>query len=511
MFANKKESTDFYLDLVYKLKLLFIFFSTTLILIFLSDWNGYEGDDLNSIVPMFHLNDALAGRIEIYKYYWQPLAYQLGSLLNITFSDPRAIFFIPGISIALSILVIYHRCNKLNNISFVMLFCLLMLTPEIIYTGLYYNSSSIAYLCMVSAISLTYGKPNLNTAFIIGVLLGLSILFRMEFILVTPLVLILLFFSKEDFKLPVISFIALFAVLVLSILLDVTDFQKMYDGYQVSHNELIARSNEAGWDDYTKNMVLTVAFSPLGWLFYIFGIGYVFLKQNNSERIKGGVIFISILPCLYVIKDLLSVKYLMPAFSAFPFFASYIWSVFLSDQKIKIKTKNRLKYGLIIVTFFLFVGSAEPMKNKPYMNIYFFNSDHSRVIGTHDGSRSWGSYFTEILKFRNTTMKNQDEIISQSIIKYLQTGSNKVLLFIGAQNYFTAGSSGWRHAQLTLETLGYKGKLNKNNSITFNVGGNKIILTSDVERISLKRFSSSDICVYNTYKDGRTPPICLDG
>ncbi|MBT2187928.1 hypothetical protein [Sphingobium nicotianae] len=57
-----------------------------------ADRDGYEGDDLNSILPMAHLDAAKQGLLLIYRYGWQPLSYETAAALWRTFGTPDAVF-----------------------------------------------------------------------------------------------------------------------------------------------------------------------------------------------------------------------------------------------------------------------------------------------------------------------------------------------------------------------------------------------------------------------------------
>lgn len=113
-----------------------------LFLAYLSDYDGYEGDDINLVMPMLTLAEVHSGWIWAYKYDWQPLSYIFGAGLYTVFGTPAAIFVSSAAAMALATTVIYHLLRTTAGVNPLLALALILTVPEIVFTGLYYNSSS---------------------------------------------------------------------------------------------------------------------------------------------------------------------------------------------------------------------------------------------------------------------------------------------------------------------------------------------------------------------------------
>ena len=217
------------------IKSFLLFISILSLMVLFANWSGYEGDDLNSVLPMLHLVDALNGNLEIYRYDWQPLSYLLGAKIYTIFGDPRAIFFLSAFSISLSLVFICYKCFKLFGTPYYLSLFFIFLSPEIIYSGLYYNSSAIAYLFSMTAFVMILSKPNEYGSFFIGIALGFSIFLRLDFILILPCMLATLYFFGGGIR-PVLiagSVILLFSIILIAF--DVVRINNIIENYQLNN------------------------------------------------------------------------------------------------------------------------------------------------------------------------------------------------------------------------------------------------------------------------------------
>ena len=111
-----------------------VFLASLAVLVFFADRNGYEGDDLNAILPMLTLPQALQMPENIYKFDWQPLAYWTGYAAYSLTGTIVAIFALSQIAVAGAIAmlwVIVTRCVGVTGWLFVPI---LLMFPEILYT-----------------------------------------------------------------------------------------------------------------------------------------------------------------------------------------------------------------------------------------------------------------------------------------------------------------------------------------------------------------------------------------
>src|SRR5690242_968429 len=163
-----------------RLLLCAFFLINFIFLIIFCDRNGYEGDDLNSIIPMFHLDAAKQGALEIYRYSWQPLSYELGAAIFRATKAPTAIFLLAPIACAVSLTlllsIIWH--NRASAREFTASLVTLLAIPEFWFSGLYYNSSVLGMLFSLGSIIMLRSGPSLWRTLIAGFLLSIAILMR---------------------------------------------------------------------------------------------------------------------------------------------------------------------------------------------------------------------------------------------------------------------------------------------------------------------------------------------
>ncbi len=474
------------------IKSFLLFLLILFVIVLFANWSGYEGDDLNSVLPMLHLDDALMGNLEIYRYDWQPLSYLLGAKIYTIVGDPRAIFFLSAFSIALSLVLICYKCFKLFGTPYYLSLFFILLSPEIIYSGLYYNSSAIAYLFSIAAFVMILSKPNETGSFFIGIALVLSIFLRLDFLLILPCMMATLFILGGGVR-PVLiagSVILLFSIILITF--DVVRPNNIIESYFSSNNELQTLSNMGGWDAYTKFMVRTTIFSPIGWIYYAFGLFITFRHMAKNKHVKGLILGLAFLPSLVVLPDLLSVKYLLPSMVILPFFAAFIWKV-IADNMDDYRRRQSQKL-LILSTCLITVVAIEPIRVSPYLSVSVSNA---RQIGTHDGQRSWGAYIFQVLRFDHWYDESNQALNGQKIVDALLTGNNKIIIFIGDENYFAEGAAAWRHAQLALEKGGYNGTVVASKVIMFEVGSNRLWITDDQNKLTgIINKSRSNICFY---------------
>src|SRR6185437_6068829 len=115
-------------------------------LIFLAifaDRDGYDGDDLNSILPMLHLQEAKRGDLLSYRYHWQPLYYEIGSAAFKLTRTPSTIFLLSPIAGAISLLLLLLIVwrDRSSAFEFTKSLIAILAIPELWYSGLYSNST----------------------------------------------------------------------------------------------------------------------------------------------------------------------------------------------------------------------------------------------------------------------------------------------------------------------------------------------------------------------------------
>lgn len=479
-----------------------VFLISFLPLAILHDRNGYEGDDLNSIVPMFNLREALDGLLLIYRYDWQPLSYNLGALIYDITGNPNLIFLMAPLSIALALAVLYSLAARFAQTPIWVFFCLILLTPEILYTGLYYNSVAPAYACAVGALAVMLRVQTRRGAAVAGVLMGLAFLFRVDFILIAPALWIAYLLRWRRLDLPVVAGVVLCAVMLAAFASGFIQFDRLLEDYITASTELVDKANAPGWDLRTKLFVATLIFSTLGWLYYGAGTIRLFIASAARERLYGALVAIAAAPALISIPNILSVKYMMPIFVLLPLLAALIWRR-LQEDLSNPRHKRLANGGLVAATVFLIAFSIDVDNQAPFIKP---SVTDARQIGTHDGNRSWGAYAMQMMRMNMLAEPSARQREGAELAASVQQGAGKTVVWLGCQTYFSDGAAGWRHAQLELAKRGYRTRVEGTGLLKASIGANTLWLAdaadsipADVlqqlgETIVVNRLGENEIC-----------------
>jgi hypothetical protein len=429
------------------LEAVFVFVLAIAFLLVFSNTSGFEGDDLNSVLPMLHLGSALAGDLEIYRPDWQPLSYATGAAIFALTGSVDTIFALPALGVAIGIALLYLATRRIG-LTPLLFVPLLMLFPEIVYTGLYYNSSALGFPFVCLAVLLAPKTQTHPAAVLLGAILAIAVLMRMDFVLIVPAILAYqVWFRREVIDLIMIG-IGAGIVFGFALATNLLDPQGVINTYQGARDEIVARANQPGWDTYAKTFVATVVLSPLGWLFLFGGALYAMLNRRSWMPALIGLICLA--PMLFAARNMLTPKYMIPAFALLPVIAAMIWVA--ATAQLQPRLKNMLTGVWIGATLFYFFLAIEPQRDAPFIDV---SAKESRVINTHDGPRSWGAYlfhFDRVSTHWGTQVAQAEAILEA-------TKAVGPIAFVGDQDVFSPGGTAWRHLQLGLIHAGYDGQV----------------------------------------------------
>jgi hypothetical protein len=421
----------------------------TIFLLFYSNKDGYEGDDLNSIVPAMHLDEMRDGLIAGYKYDWQPLSYQLCNALFKLTHMPQSMFLISPVSIAISIILLFLIVNRLFGTGFLSFTCLLLLFPEFIYTGLYYNSHAPACLIYVIAMWVLFttnpDKNVLSSAILTGAITSLSILFRFDYVLAAPMLVIMFYLKTNSLRYSLVLIISATFVGLFALLINVFNLSDLIEIYQTSSQEIHDKALDGGWNRYVKTMALSAMLSPVGWLFFLVGIFLFVLKNQHSNRTRLYLILLATLPMLYPLQDLLSVKYALPLLTWMFLFGAYL--LMRLKENVTINFYRMVQFLSLLTSIFLLFIYFNIDNTSPYFNL---SIKQLREIPSHDGSRSWGGYFHEYTKIKTVNQKTEGYLKSKELVDQIKISKQSTFLIVGKQNVFEKSSAGWKFVQLFL-------------------------------------------------------------
>ena len=171
-----------------KVLLALFFLSSLIFLVLFADRDGYEGDDLNSVLPMLHLQEAKQGALEVYRYHWQPLSYEIGSAVFRLIGKPTAIFLLSPLAGAISLLLLFLVTwrDRSSMPGFAKSLLAILVLPELWFAGLYFNSTVLGLPFALGCLFFLRSSSTSSLCFLSGVLLGIAVLMRLDFILAAP-------------------------------------------------------------------------------------------------------------------------------------------------------------------------------------------------------------------------------------------------------------------------------------------------------------------------------------
>ncbi len=442
------------------------------VLLVFSNSSGFEGDDLNSVLPMLHLGDALAGDLEIYRPDWQPLSYATGAATYALTGSIDAIFALPALGVAIGIALLYLATRRIG-LAPLMFVPLLMLFPEILYTGLYFNSSALGFPFVCLAVLLAPTAQTRPWAIALGAILAMSVLMRLDFVLIVPAIMAYRIWSRREVVDIIMIGIGSGIVFGLALATHLLDPQGVISTYQGARDEIVARANQPGWDTYAKAFVATVVFSPLGWLFLFWAALYSL--RNRRTWLPAFIGLICLAPMLFAARNMLTPKYMIPAFALLPVIAAMIWVA--ATAQLQPRLKNMLAGLWVGATIFYFFLAIEPQREAPFIDI---SAKESRIINTHDGPRSWGAYLFHF----DRVSTHWGLQVAQAEAMLDAAKSAGPIAFVGDQDVFSSGGIAWRHLQLALIRAGYDGRVIDRDALRFDRAEGPLFLLTPAAQAS---------------------------
>jgi hypothetical protein len=449
-------------------------------LCFFADRDGYEGDDLNSIVPMFHLEAAKSGSLEIYRYAWQPLSYEIGAQV-IKHISPRAVFLLSPICAALSLvllLTLVWRSGSTREEGVAALVVLLAV-PEFWFSGLYYNSTMVGMPLAVGSLLLVRSEPRVASAALAGFLVAIAVLMRLDFILICP-ALILIAWRRATLRFAALFVAVILTVLGFALYFGLIQPDNILQIQRTSAAEIAAKAHSGGWNLRAKLFVVTVLLSPVGWCILL-GAPLVIRDALKRDVWLTLLYALALIPLFIPLMAPLSPKYVLPLAVFLP---SFLRQCLLA---IEAKMPDSLKIWPLriaaIGTAILLVVSINLRRPPIFIQ---FSTFSTRPVGTHDGHRSYGGYVWEAAQVDRLRPRWHDQLAADRLLNDFMSSNGPDLVVVGAENVFTKGAIGWRHLQLELEQRGIHGILAGPRRIQFNSKYRRITLLRDLGAETMK-------------------------
>jgi hypothetical protein len=354
---------------------------------------------------------------------------------------------------------------------------LLIFIPELWFSGLYFNTSIFAVPFVLFSALLIQTKSSFAYQLLAGILLGLAILIRIDFILVCPLLAVFAWSRTQLITSAMVLALAVITVLGIGLAFDLVKISQVIFDYNDATSELLSRAQEPGWDRKVKNWILTIIVYPFSWILIVAGL-YDFLRhQWQGNTIKKVIYILAILPLLFRLPNLLSLKYILPFYIFLPVFFIHSYE-YITDQLPLRFNKHLAPACLYFFALLALFVSVEPQKNFPYIKATMFEP---KQLITHDGMRTFGAYLLEMYDMDRNVKPSLRELAGDELFAYMQKSNAASVLFVGVENYFDIGAIGWRHFQLLAERAGVHGEVIGNHLIAFNFGGRYLWLGTERE------------------------------
>jgi hypothetical protein len=211
------------------------------------------------------------------------------------------------------------------------------------------------------------------------------------------------------------------------------------------------------------------------WVILILGGPIAALRWFQERKITSLVWVAAIAPVCLPLPNLLSVKYAVPLLMFFP----AILVACLSSAERAVSAHLR-KWPLLIsgvATVALLLFSASLYGRAPYLML---GTRPSREVGTHDGTRSYGGYFWQMLAVERGAEATPHQKFAQKVLGELREVNGPDIVVAGDENFFNPGGAGWRDLQLSLEADGIHGSVVAPHTIQFELNGRRLTLIRDV-------------------------------
>ena len=457
--------------------ILAFFLITTVFLISYSNRDDYNGDAINMVVPMFHLGEAKRGELLIYRYAWQPLCYELGAVIFQITKSPTAVYLMAPIAGAVSLLLLLLMTwrDRTSIAAFVVSLVMLLAIPEFWYSSLYFNPMIIGLPFILLAMALLASRSHTYVSLMAGLLVGVAILFRLDFILICPALALVAWQKDRSLIAPIALAIGVLISLACGFFAGWLDPSGALEIYRSAEAEIVEKAHMPGWDLRLKLGVLSVMFSPIGFAILLFGGPSVVYRSLRRDALMTLLWALALTPTIVPLLNLLTDRYVIPFLIFVPPFMRECLS------EIELKVPKSLKswplpvatIGSIVLLFvsFSFYGHS------PFIEI---GTLASRPVPTHGGPRSYGGYWWQVAEIRRPAQRNEQQLAAGRILDEIRKPIGPDLLIAGSEDYFDHGGIGWRLVQLALEQSGFDGKLIAPHEIQFDVNNRKVTLVRDL-------------------------------
>jgi len=442
------------------------------VLLYFRDLDGFEGDDLNSIVPMLYLPAAKQGLIEIYRYAWQPLSYELGAGLFRLAGTPDVLFRIAPVAAAVTItlmLVLDRRASGERGLLLPLV--ILSCAPELLFSGLYYNSTMPGMPLLLLALLSVMTDRYRSGSVIAGLCMGLAILSRLDFGLCVPAVMMLALHRQQGIGAGITIGLAAAAVLGAGLAAGIVRPDEIIATWRMAGAEIAAKADLPGWDLRMKLLAGSTMLSPLGWAMTALAVPAALIAGLRADALRTIGWVLAFLPMLLMIKAPLSPKYVLPILPFWFLLIAATWRPWLEGRTAWTALIALAALAQYAVPAPLVAGVL-PGKLAKLAKLV------GQPVETHDGPRVQIGYGWQLPRVQRAAPPVPAQVQGQALLARIRREPGDFVL-TGRENYFQPGAAAWRHLVLALESSGVRGVVTGPHRLLFRMEDGRTVLLSD--------------------------------
>lgn len=409
------------------------------------DRNGLEGDDLALIWGITHFD--WLGPAEVYRYYWQPLAYELLRPVSRWLSAPMSLTYAGNAAVALGLallaVLLRRRLGSLSQRT-ALAVVLVLAAPELWVTGLYFNTTALAMPAVVGALLLLESASRshrgaMALTALSGALLMAGIGLRLDFLLVLPFtaVLVLRWWRTWPERLHAMAVAAAGAAAAAVLFL-------------LAHQDLIAGAGAilgtytAGEYPRTLTGRIKVVVTAIGPLFIVGPWLWRAFRHTSPQRASGhGLLALALLPTLLPLPNLYSGKYLVP-FLICALIALCEVIGRRSDEPLPPRrAAGAVACCAAVLSLTALIGIPSQLR-QPRLEMLA----HPLLVSTHDGPRSAGGYYWLARSIRDFEHRTDPLAVTRHLADGVRScGKNAVVVMSSDPRY---GNNPWNWGWLAL-------------------------------------------------------------
>lgn len=427
-----------------------------------ADRKGFEGDGLAFLFGIDNL--ALVGRDHVYRYHWQPLAYDLLSPLARFLQSPLQLMHL-GTAFAAtgSILLLVLLKRLLQPMPFALgsALILVLVVPELFVTSLYFNTTALALPFFTGCLLMLRhaGSAPMALGALAGALMAAACLFRLDFAACVPFTVLCLMRWNPRHGLQVLWPAVLGGIAVAGTFL-------IWQPSFVSSALSILGTFSDGEFPITmvgRLKIIVVTFGPALlilplWLRHLRKLHQARAPQTPPQFPGPLWLLVSLLPTLVPLNNLYSGKYLVPFIVCLLVVladaggrAYSTLAAPAGEHRIRGQRWVRWSAGILLLSLLIGVPDSAALRQSPLLA---FVQQPWRV-GSHDGPRTAGAYLAYANWVRNFERRQDNVVMFRQLAEVIDGCGRNTTVAMSSLPKYGRNEWSWGFLPLYLEDRGW--------------------------------------------------------